>query len=166
MKLLAVFFALGIFGRLFGASDQRTLLFIDEHLARWDRFARGENELVPTIRKDRDEFEKRLLAVMRIDQKQGFPRLVYYLVLQVGAFVPIESEIGKEVLKITESLPQFTDEKKQGAKSIMGGYVYLWWRDRKADFAPYAPLEAWGKREMSGNFIKMYESMLAKAQRG
>jgi len=166
MKLFAAFLFVGIFGRLFASSDQRALSFVDEHLARWDRFARGANELAPVIRQHREEFHRQLISVLKSDRKQGVPRLVYYAVIQVGTFIPVESDIGREVLTIVDSLPQFTDEKKQGEKSIFGGYLYLWWRERKSDFGSYPPLEEWEKREMSRGFIQMYESMRAKAKNG
>jgi hypothetical protein len=165
LKLLATFLLLGIFGRLFASADQRSLSFIDDHLARWDRFARGENDLAPMIQKNREDFRKQLVSLLQSDPKLGVPRLVYYIVLQVGAFIPLDSDLGREVIKIAASLTQFADEKKASERSIFGGYFYLWWREHKSDFASYPPLEEWEKRESSRQFITMYESVRSKEKK-
>jgi hypothetical protein len=71
------------------------LKFVDDYLAKWDRFSQGENELVPYIRDNKDSFESTLARILEAKDKRGPARMVFYAVVQVGGSIPLDSDLGK-----------------------------------------------------------------------
>lgn len=124
MKLVVTFLFLGIFGRLFASEPKEPFAFVDEYLGRWDRFAQGENELVPYLRDNKKMFEGQLSSLLHAGEKKAVSRVVFYAVVQVGGFIDVESALGKEVTKVFGPLP--LTEGKNGEKNIFAGDLYFW----------------------------------------
>ena len=101
------------------------LELVDDYLAKWDRFTQGENELVPVIRDHKIAFESALTRMLLARDKRGPARMVFYAVVQIGGFIPLESELGKASSGVLgPDFPVFTS--KEGTRSYFaGGVVFL-----------------------------------------
>lgn len=132
--------------------------FIDGHLRNWDRFAQGANELVPQINRDTPQFRKELAEALKRGDKGAPGRLVFYAVVQVGGFIPYESELGRACERLVGSeVPIITSE--QGQRSYFAGDLYFWWQRHRAEFEPFPLFDQWSEREFAKKtVIPMYES--------
>jgi hypothetical protein len=133
--------------------------FIDSYLATWDRFAQGDNSLVPIIKADRAKFESHLADALAKNDNRAPGRFVFYAVVQVGGFIPLASPLGQAFQqRAGHAVPIFTNE-KDGSQSFFAGDLYLWWEAHKSEYAPYPLYEDWSQREFARNVaIKMYRS--------
>jgi hypothetical protein len=155
MKLLAAFFLLGIFSCVFGANE--SLAFVDKYLARWDEFAQGNNELAPYLRDNKAKFEEELSALLRSDRKNAVSRLVFYAVVQVGGFIDVDSELGREATKVFGKLP--LTEGTKGEKLVFAGDIYYWWEERKKEFPELPLYSEWAKRDFTQNVtVRLFRS--------
>src|SRR5262245_7614261 len=71
------------------------LPFVDDFLSKWDRFAQGENELVPFLREHGRPFEAALARLLKAKDQRAPARMVFYPVVQIGGHISIDSELGK-----------------------------------------------------------------------
>src|SRR5262249_39487752 len=71
------------------------LELVDQYLATWDRFARGANELVPFLKKNKGAFEAALVRLLNGKDRGAAGRLVFYPVVQVGGSIPVDSDLGR-----------------------------------------------------------------------
>src|SRR5262249_58644649 len=71
------------------------LELVDQYLATWDRFARGANELVPFLKKNKQAFEAALARLLDAQDRRAAGRLVIYAVVQIGGSIPVDSELGR-----------------------------------------------------------------------
>src|SRR4030095_5769121 len=74
--------------------------FIDAYLTTWDRFAQGANQLAPQIKRDTPRFQQELAVALRQGDRRAPSRLIFYAVVQVGGFIPHESELGRACEKL------------------------------------------------------------------
>src|SRR5215469_16688341 len=94
--------------------------FIDAFLATWDRFAQGANELVPQIKSDTPKFQHELAEALAQDDKRAPSRLVFYAVVQVGTFIPQDSELGRACEQLFHGdVSNFTS--KEGERGYFAG---------------------------------------------
>jgi hypothetical protein len=137
------------------ASD---LKFADNYLAKWDRFAQGENELVPFIRDNKDAFEAALARVLLTKDKRGPARLVFYAVVQIGGFIPLQSESGKASASVLgPDFPVFTS--KERTRAYFAGELYYWWLDNCDQYAAFPLFDEWSQREFArAVVVPMYKS--------
>jgi hypothetical protein len=133
--------------------------FIDEYLATWDKFAQGDNDLMPRLKKDAPEFQHHLTDALRKGDNRAPSRLVFYAVVQVGGFIPLTSPLGQAFQqRIGDAVPIFTSE-KDGSQSYFAGDLYFWWEAHKSEFASFPLYVEWSQREFAHSVaIKMYES--------
>jgi hypothetical protein len=158
MKLIAAFLLVGVFGRLFAGAPTADFAFVDDYLARWDKFAQGENEQVPYLRDHKKKFEAELSRLLHSGAKKAIGRVVFYAVVQVGGFIDIDSELGREASKVFGPLP-LTDG-QNGEKLIFAGDIYFWWESRKRDLPEFSLYTEWEKRDFAQNVaIQMYKSV-------
>jgi hypothetical protein len=158
VRLISIIFLLGIVGRLLAADPNGSLVFVDDYLGRWDRFAQGENSLVPYLRDNKKKFEGELASLLRAGDKNATGRVVFYAVVQVGGFIDVDSDLGREVAKAFGSLP--LTEVKDGEKKVFAGDLYFWWQERKKDFLVYPLYEEWLKRDFTRNsVIQLYRNV-------
>lgn len=61
--------------------------FVDAYLIRWDRFAQGDNRLVPYIRRNKAAFEEALSLLVREKPAEGAVRAAFYTLVQVGGYI-------------------------------------------------------------------------------
>jgi hypothetical protein len=163
MKFVAAFLLLGVFSRIFGANE--SFAFVDDYLARWDAFAQGKNELVPYLRDNKTKFERELAALLRSERKKAIPRVVFYAVVQVGGFIDVESELGREVEKGFGNLP--LTEGQKGERLIFAGDLYFWWQERKKEFPEFRLYSEWEKRDFSQNVtVRLYKSARENQKKG
>lgn len=131
---------------------------IDTFLEYWDRFAQGENQLVPYIKKLRPEFERQL-AERLIAGNAGAPaRMVFYAVVQVGGFIDLATELGKAAHKVVGAdFPVF--ESKEGKRALFAGELFFWWRDNLHRFERYPLFDEWMERDFAQSVvIPMYQA--------
>ena len=79
------------------AAEKYDFKFVDEYLHAWDRFANGENRLVPYLRDNKKSFENHLTTALVAKDKKAPSRAVFYAVVQVGGFIETDSSLGQAV---------------------------------------------------------------------
>jgi len=136
------------------ASD---LKLVDDYLAKWDRFAQGENELVPFIRDNKDAFETALARLLQTKDKRGPARMVFYTVVQVGGFILVDSELGKaSATLLGPDFPIFMSKEK--TRAYFAGELYFWWLDNRDKYTAFPLFEEWSQREFTQKVVvPMYE---------
>src|SRR5262245_45341870 len=77
------------------AQMSRDLQLVDSYLEKWDRFAQGENRLVPELRDSKADFEAALTRLLAAGDKRAPARMIFYPVVEVGGAIPADSELGK-----------------------------------------------------------------------
>ncbi len=155
--LLIIVFILGV-ALMTIAADKYDFKFIDEYLANWDRFANGENKLVPYLNEKRPLFEKELAIALRAKDKKAPARLVFYAVVQVGGFVPVDSDLGKAIAPyLDKRFPTTEDTDK--IRWYFAGDLYFWWEKNKQAYEPMPLFEEWKTRDFAKNTaIPMYNA--------
>jgi hypothetical protein len=122
-----------------GAGDKdmtRDLELVDGYLQKWDRFAQGENQLVPELRDNKARFEAALADLLIAGDKRAPARMVFYPVVQVGGAIPVESELGNAVAPILG--PNFAvTTTKDGQRVYFAGDLYFWWEANRTKFDAY-----------------------------
>ena len=132
--------------------------FIDRYLSNWDSFAQGKNNLLPTIKKNEARFDAELTIALRKSDNRAPGRFVFYAVVQVGGFIPLDSELGQAFhQRVGDAVPIFTSD-KDGKQRYFAGDLYFWWEEHKSEFAPYPLYDEWRQRDFTKSVaIKMYE---------
>ena len=133
--------------------------FIDEYLATWDRFARGDNSLISRLNRDVRTFQQHLTEALRKGDNRAPSRVVFYAVVQVGGFISLASPLGQAFHeRIGDEVPVFTSE-KDGSQGYFAGDLYFWWEAHKSEYASFPLYLEWTQREFAQTVaIKMYES--------
>lgn len=141
-----------------GSRDSADFAFIDRYLATWDKFAQGANNLLPQVKTDAPAFQRQLAAALRKKDPRGPSRFVFYAIVQVGGFVPAESELGQAFRHaVDDAVPVFVSE-KDGSRSYFAGDLYFWWEAQKSNYPAFPLYEDWRQRDFARNVvIKMYE---------
>jgi hypothetical protein len=136
----------------------RDLKLVDDYLDKWDRFAQGDNDLVPFIRDNKDTFENTLTRVLQTKDNRGPARMVFYALVQVGGFIPLDSELGKASATILgPDFPVFTSN--DGTRAYFAGELYFWWLENRDKYAAFPLFEEWSQREFAQTVvIPMYKS--------
>lgn len=164
MKLLAAFLCLGIAGHLFGGESNYSFAFLDNYLTRWNRFANGDNSLVPFIRENTLKFEKELAAALSSGDKRAPSRVVFYAVVKVGGFIDSDSALGKEVRRVFVQLPITNDQK--GKNLLFAGDLYFWWKEKHGSYAAFTQYDEWETSDFARKVtIPMYERVHAQQKK-
>jgi hypothetical protein len=133
------------------------LQVVDDYLAKWDRFARGENELVPALRNNKELSEAALTRLLKAQDNRSPARLVFYAVVQVGGFIPADSDLGRAAAGFLGRVFPVTVS-KEGEKSYFAGDLFFWWQDHGKNYEAYPLFEEWSKRDFARTVvIPMYE---------
>ena len=102
------------------------LQLVDNYLSKWDRFAQGENELIPFLRDNKVLFEAALARLLNLKDKHAPSRMVFYAVVQVGGGIAADSELGKAAASILgEEFPVTTTDKRE--RLYFCGDLFFWW---------------------------------------
>jgi hypothetical protein len=143
---------------MLGVQMDSDLKIVDDFLIKWDRFARGENDLIPYIRENKEAFERALTRLLEAKDKRAPARLVFYAVVQVGGFVPLESDLGKASKALLG--PDFPiSTPKEGTRGYFAGDLYFWWKENHAKFESFPLFEEWNQREFAQTVVvPMYKS--------
>jgi hypothetical protein len=133
--------------------------FIDKYLTTWDEFAQGNNGLAAALKTDAQQFSAELSAALKKADSRAPSRFVFYAVVQVGGFIPLDSELGQAFhQRVGDAVPIFTSD-KDGEQRYFAGDLYFWWEGHKSEFAPYPLYDDWRQREFTKNVaLKLYES--------
>ncbi len=60
------------------------------YLTAWDEFAQGNNSLAPVVKTDAQQFSAELTAALKKSDGRAPSRFVFYAVVQVGGFIPLD----------------------------------------------------------------------------
>lgn len=132
------------------------LKLVDDYLVKWDRFARGEKALVPFIRDNRETFETALAGMLQAKDPRAPARLVFYVVVQVGGSISLDSQLGKASTNLLGAdFPIITTKK---GRAYFAGDLYFWWLDNRDNCPAFPLFEEWGQREFSQKVVAMYKS--------
>lgn len=134
------------------------LELVDQYLATWDRFARGANELVPFLKKNKGAFEAALVRLLNGKDRGAAGRLVFYPVVQVGGSIPVDSDLGRAAAAMLgPDVPVTTN--KQGERVYFAGDLFFWWCDNGLSYDAYPLLEEWSGRDFArGVVVPMYKA--------
>ena len=145
-----------------GEAAERDLKQVDGYLTAWDSFARGESQLGPLLKKDKAGFEAALTRLLQATDDRAPGRLVFYAVVQVGGFIPLDSELGKAAAEFLGSdFPIRTP--KQAGPALFAGDLYFWWQDNRRSFKDYPLLDEWARRDFAQKtVIPFYERLATK----
>jgi hypothetical protein len=140
------------------ASVNRDIEVVDDYLEQWDRFAQGDNQLVPFLRDNKVGFEAASTRLLRSGDRGAAARMVFYAVVQVGGSIPVDSNLGKASASILG--PDFTvTTMKNGDRVYFAGDLYFWWEANRGKFEAYPLFEEWRNREFAKSVaIPMYQS--------
>ena len=130
---------------------------LDAYLSDWDQFAQGHNELAAELASRAPEFERDLSAALAAQDPRAPSRLVFYLVVQVGGFLPVNTPLGVEAGKLVG--PAFPAFKQPGAPDrYFAGDMWFWWVDHRNHFATFPLLDEWANREFARTVVlPMYQ---------
>jgi hypothetical protein len=144
------------------AKMSRDLQLVDDYLEKWDRFAQGENELVPSLRDNKSAFEAALTRLLQARDQRAPARMVFYPVVQVGGSIPAGSELGKASAAILG--PDFpVTITEEGVPTYFGGDLFWWWEANRNKYEPYPLFENWIKRDFAQTVvIPMFRSASKK----
>ena len=162
---ILVFVSIAVFGLGCRSGRSPDFAFIDRYLSTWDKFAQGANDLLPALKADAPEFRSQLAAALRQGDRRAASRFVFYAVVQVGGFIPADSELGQAFHgSVGESVPIFVSE-KDGSRSYFAGDLYFWWEAHKTEYPSLPLYDEWRQRDFARNVaIKMYESAAKNSQ--
>jgi hypothetical protein len=134
------------------------LKLVDDYLIKWDQFAQGDNELVPYIRNNKDLFEGALTRLLLAKDNRAPSRLVFYAVVQVGGFIPLESDLGKASRTLVgPDFPISTPNK--GVQAYFAGELYFWWQENREKYLNFSLFEEWNQRDFAQTVaIPMYRA--------
>jgi hypothetical protein len=133
----------------------RDIEVIDAYLAKWDRFAKGENALLPDLKSDRPACDDALGRSLKAKDKRAPARLVFSAVVQVAGGIPVNSALGREASALLG--PDFPVLEVKAGKVYFAGDLYFWWLEHKADYEPFPLFDEWSKREFAQKkVIPMY----------
>jgi hypothetical protein len=134
------------------------LKFVDDYLDKWDRFAQGESELVPHIRENKEGFERALTRLLVAKDGRAPARLVFYAVVQVGGFIPLESDLGKASrVLLGPNFPISTP--KEGSQAYFAGELYFWWQTNHEKYVNFPLFEEWSQRDFTQTVaVPMYKA--------
>jgi hypothetical protein len=138
-------------------AEQRTdSTFIDEFLQTWDRFAQGAGDLVRLINRDTERFHEALGRALATNPRWAVGRMVMYLVLQVGGFLPADSALGRSLAAaIGDGGPAPTLVK--GQRMYFAGDLYFWWEEHRHEFERVPLYDEWRARNFAQQVaIPMY----------
>jgi hypothetical protein len=121
---------------------------VDEYLTKWDQFAQGQNELVPYLRDQRPTFEAALTRLLRSGDRGAPARLVFYAVVQVGGFIPADSELGAAARTLLGADFPLTTT-KTGQKVLFCSDLYFWWEKHQSRFERFPLFEEWLSRDFA-----------------
>jgi hypothetical protein len=163
---ILAFVIMAIFGFGCRSGQSPDFAFIDRYLSTWDKFAQGANELLPTLKADAPEFRSQLAAALRQGDQRAPSRFVFYAVVQVGGFIPADSELGQAFReRVGDAVPVFASE-KDGSRSYFAGDLYFWWDAHKTDYPSFPLYDEWQRRDFTRNVaVKMYESAAKNSQK-
>jgi len=137
----------------------RDLQLVDRYLEKWDRFAQGENQLVPELRDSKAGFEAALTRLLAAGDKRAPARMVFYPVVEVGGAIPADSELGKASAAVLgPNFPVTTT--KEERRVYFCGDLYLWWEANRAKYEAFPLFDEWSKRDFAqAVVIPMYRRM-------
>jgi hypothetical protein len=138
------------------------LKLVDQYLAAGDRFAQGDNELVPFLKKNRGAFEVALAQLLNARDRRAAGRLVFYPVVQVGASISVDSDLGRAAAALLgPDFPVTTN--KQGERVYFAGDLFFWWCENREAYDSYPLLEEWSEREFARRVVvPMYRAACAR----
>jgi hypothetical protein len=135
--------------------------FIDAFLGRWDRFAQGENDLLPDIQRDTGRFNAELVRALEAEPTQALSRTVLYPILQVGGFLPLDSPLGQAFTTAAAGLG-IAPRLVRGRHYYFAGDLFHWWEQHKASYPPLPLYEAWLTRDFTREVaVPLYEGARA-----
>jgi hypothetical protein len=154
-----------IFSLLFGGCGKNSspdFKFIDGYLTTWDRFALGNNELLPQLKRDTPKFQRQLAEALQLGDKRAPSRLVFYAVVQVGGFITYDSDLGRASERLLgKDVPIFTS--RDGKRYYFAGDLYVGWERNRGRFDTFRLFDEWQRSDFATRtVIPMYESATKK----
>jgi len=166
MRFRSVLFFLIIGSLLFGGCGDKNsspdFKFLDSYLTTWDRFAQGNNDFLPQLKRDTPKFQRQLAEALKQGDKRAPSRLVFYAVVQVGGFIPCDSELGHASERLLGK-DVFIFTARNGERIYFAGDLYFWWERHRGEFDAFPLYDEWRQRDFSKKtVIPMYESATKK----
>ena len=147
---------------IFGGCDSPTapnFNLIDRYLSTWDSFAVGNSSLASQLQSGRAEFEHHLAEGLSRQDSRAASRLVFYAIVQVGGFIPLDSPLGMAASHSLSNLPPPLSESKDRGRGYFAGDLYFWWETNSSSYGGFALYDEWKRREFAKTVaIPMYRA--------
>jgi hypothetical protein len=129
------------------ASDQLAPS-IDPYLADWDHFATGDKSLAPRIKSGKGEFERLLADALSNHLPSAPSRITFYMLVQVGGSVPVNSALGRAWSKYVG--PGFpTTDPDENEQTFFVADFYAWWKAHRDPNQDLPLLQEWLDRDFA-----------------
>jgi hypothetical protein len=100
---------------------------------------------MPSIKAIWHDFEAALVRLLEKKDPRAPARMVFYPVVQVGGFIPLDSALGRAAKStVKDEIRPFID--KQGKEHYFAADLYLWWEQHESEFVPFGQFDEWRKR--------------------
>jgi hypothetical protein len=123
-------------------------VFIDDFLARFDRFTQGANELLPDLRAQIPSFNAHMVGAIEADPLWAAGRAIMYPILQVGGFVPVTSAYGRSLASLLGGAGPKPVEVK-GQSFYFSADLYSWWEKERERYSAYPLYDEWRERDFA-----------------
>lgn len=132
---------------------------IDRYLSTWDSFAVGNSSLASQLNSGRAEFEHHLAEGLTRNDSRAASRLVYYAIVQVGGFIPLDSPLGQAASRsFSNPLPPLS-ESNDRRRGYFAGDLYFWWETNSNSYAGFGLIDEWKRRDFAKTVvIPMYRA--------
>jgi hypothetical protein len=117
------------------------LKLVDAHLRLWSAFAQGCSELSSSLASKELE-EDALTRLLVAGDRRAPGRLVFYAVVQVGGFIPVDSDLGRAAARVLGSECPITTL-EDGRRCLFAGDLYFWWQTHGRRYETFALLDDW-----------------------
>ena len=143
-------------------ADEPNLTAIDSYLTMWDRFAQGDNSLVPKLKESWPVARSELVKALEAKDRRAPSRVVFLVLVQIGGSIPVDSEIGRAWHSYAGEFP--SQDLGKGSEYFAADF-YGWWKRNQSPSNDLPLLVEWLSRDLARTkWIPMYERLSATKQ--
>lgn len=143
-------------------ASQSDLAPIDDYLDMWDRFAQGDNALVPSLKEAWPDAQACLVKALTAKDPRAPSRIVFLMMVQVGGAIPVDSRLGRAWSGYVRDFPV---TKRESGDVYFAADFYSWWKGHQSNQFDIPLLREWLSRDFARtSVIPMYERLAPRTQ--
>jgi hypothetical protein len=160
---IAAFLMLGMIAPA-SRAEAPDLQLVDQYLQTFDRFAEGDESLVPQMKAAWPGAQAQLVGALRARDPRAPSRLVLLMLLQIGGSVPIESDIGRAWREYVGI--DFPVHDTKSAPVYFVSDFYFWWTENRSEKHDIPLLAQWVERDFAKeSVLPMYRRWKFEARK-